>query len=473
MASVTPSRPFVVRFALFIAMTCGAVFANHAHAQTWFALLGDPQVGYGFDGRTGDAIRFARVLSEVAERGAAFVVIPGDLVQDRSYFEWRAFILALETTRLPVHLTAGNHDVVDRDSLDAFRTELGRDYYDVTHEGVTLIVVDSETARAPSLDPQEFQKQWAWLERTLRERHKGATERFLVTHRPPFVEARDEPESGGNWPPDTRERLLDLLERYDVHHVLVGHLHQTRRAHDPKSGVTIYSVGGSARVTDEHGAGYRAFRVEGGKVHQRYVGLFATPSAPADFLGVPGWTPRIFYFSLRHWLLTVLYGVAGMLSLVAAARFRAPGKSWLTDTGWVLWGVIGSALWFFGVNEQLDFDELLVGAARAAAHTHGWFDIRHRVGTTIAATALSAAGLTLVFVWWRAGRARRPAWLALLALLCPTAWFVLSTLSDHDFGMVLGADTWDVLLFASVALGIFAAVRGSRLARFSYPTSER
>jgi Icc-related predicted phosphoesterase len=441
------------------------VRAEDAAASPWFMHASDPQVGFGLDGRSEDGARFERLLAHAAQAGAQFVVVTGDLVQDRTFFQWRTFEQARASAALPVHLVVGNHDVVDRASLHAYRERLGPDYYAVEKAGVTLIVVNSETARDGDIDPREHAEQWAWLERTLRERRCGQGALcVLAMHRPPFVEHRDEAGDARNWPEPTRRRLLDLLARHAVHTVLAGHLHQTRGARDPESGLEMFSVGGTARVFDDQGAGYRAFSVapQGGGLRQRYVRLEQFPAHRTQFLGIQGWTPRLFDPSLRHWLLTLGLGLAGLLAWRAASAWRRAGARLPNSTAAVLWRVVAVAFLFLGANEQLDIDELTVGLLRALARSQNWIQQRHAVGAVVAALTVS---LLLAAAGWlvaRAGKARRTVVPALVGLTIPGAWFVLATLSDHNLGLGFSMDVWDVLLFGSLPLSLWACLRGVR-----------
>lgn len=441
--------------------------------ERWFMHASDPQIGFGLDGRGADVERFARLLAHAAEQQAAFVVITGDLVQDRSFLQWRGFEGALRGARVPVYLVPGNHDVLDRDSLADYRERIGPDYYVQQAGDVTLIVVDSETVRDPVIDARENNEQWAWLERALAEQGcaKGAL-CLLATHRPPFVAHPDEPETHENWPPGTRRRLLELLQEHGVRTVLAGHLHRTLEATDPERGIRIWVVGGTARVYDELGAGYRELKARGGALEQRYV-MLEPLELPRDFLGIAGWTPRLFQPSVRHWLLTLGECAAGVLAWLAALRWRRAGWRLPGSTGGLLWHAIGATLMFFGVNEQLDLDELLLALLRGLAHGTGWHEARHLVGGIVAGGFVLAVLALAAWLLVRAKQARKWAIPVLITSSVPFAWFVLSTLSDHGFGMVFSNDAWDLLLFAAIALTLAGCVQGLRHATRAVRWAER
>ena len=465
-----PRKPQRVASVIAVALLAAATLASlqwTAAAQrqgaSWFMHAADPQVGYGELGRDVDAQRFRRLLERAHALGAQFVVVAGDLVQDRTWLQWRSFESARKDAAVPLYFVAGNHDVVDLDTLAAYRERVGPDHYVARRAGVVVVALDSEVMRDTRIDAAEHATQWRWLEKTLATERCRQSVCVAVMHRPPFVERADERDTDQNWPASTRARLLSLFQRHGVTTVLAGHLHETREAFDAASGVHVYVVGGTARVFDERGAGYRAFQIGPTGLSQRYV-LFERFAVIPDFMGVDGWTPRLFAPSLRHWLLTLAECACGVLAWLVAAAWAAAGLRWPRTTAVALWRTIAAAFVFLGINEQMDFDELAVGLLRRAARASHWLDIRHTVGGIVAGGVVLAACALAVLMLARAGRGRALAWPVLLGLAVPCAWFVLSTLSDHGFGMVVSADTWDLLLFVAAGFSLFICSRALRQA---------
>jgi hypothetical protein len=312
--------------------------------------------------------------------------------------------------------------------------------------------------RTPEVSDREFTEQWRWFERTVAA--EAATQRvFVVAHRPPFVTSEDEPDSGQNWPKETRARLLATLRRHHVKWFLAGHLH-IRHETTTSDGIHIVVEPGSARSFDASPVGYRTFRVAGPNVEQRFVRVLDPPVPPFLVPGFENWTPRLFDFSVRHWLFTLAYLIvaASCLRTARAERRAMEGK------GRGAWGGIALLLLFFGLNMQLDFDELLQDMGRAGAKLSGIYPVRHLItGAGLAVGSLAA-------VWWLGRRllvapGKRGVTLALASLGVPGAWFCLSTISHHDLGMVLPEETWDLLTIAalsSIGLTSVAAARGTR-----------
>ncbi len=411
-----------------------------------FALIGDPQIGYGHGGEYGDAARFERVVQGVNATPVAFSIVAGDLVEDRS--SWQRWLFRRVASRLsaPARLVAGNHDVVDLASLEAFRTAHGPDYYDFVHENVAFIVLNSETARERRISAREFDEQWRFLESSLA-RHRAAGRRhvFLVMHRPPFVVHETEPEDHSNWPPETRARLLSLAREHGVRWILAGHLHRTHRV-ETADGLSIVVVPGSARSFDRSPIGFERFRIGPEGVTSESVTL---GPAPRESLVVPGfreWTPRLFDFSVRHWLLTLLYGTVGFLSL-RTARMVRPVRG--RDEA-VLWQVVAAGLFAFAANAQLDLDEFLREFGRLSARVLGAHEWRHVITGTALAVFVAVAGFQLGRLWLRS-RVSLPLSVALAMLAVPAGWFCLSTISHHDLGMLVGDEWWDLASLVALA----------------------
>jgi Icc-related predicted phosphoesterase len=412
-----------------------------------FVLLGDPQIGYGIGGDLADGSRFRQVLGAVDASRPALAVVAGDLVQHRSFWQWWIFDRALKGSRTKSLLVAGNHDVVSEGSLASFRASYGTDHYRYAAGPVTFLVLDSEVMRSPELSAREFDEQWRWFERTLADEPPGRRV-FLAAHRPPFADDENEADSGRNWPLATRQRLLAAMRQHGVRWFLAGHLH-ARRTVRTADGITVVVEPGSARSFDASVIGYRAFHVDGDRVEEKLVKVLDAPSPPFAVPGFPGWTPRIADFSIRHWLFTLAYFATGALALRTARAFRAAKR---TPTLGV-WGAVAAALFFFGLNMQLDFDEALTEVGRLGSKVVGIYNVRHLITGTALALACAAGA------WWLGRRFRasprdRASTLALASLTIPTAWFCLSTISHHSLGMVLSEETWDVLtLLAFIAIG--------------------
>jgi 3',5'-cyclic AMP phosphodiesterase CpdA len=406
------------------------------------ALLGDPQIGYGPGGEYADAARFRALVGALNEKGPPLVLIPGDLVQGRSFWQRWAFDRALSKLQARALLAPGNHDVVDMDSLRAYRAAYGRDYYDVVQNDCAFVVLNSETARSRRISSSEFDAQWRFIEGTLAKHHAlGRRHIVLVGHRPPFVSEEDEMDSERNWPAETRTRLLALAKRHGVRWFLAGHLHRNHTATVP-DGLNVVVVAGTSRTFDQSPVGYRRFRVEADRLTHEWVQVAPAPAPPFTVPGFREWTPRLFDFSLRHWILTLLYLGAAFAAWVTGKRLSRRGAK--SPRGGNLWQAIGIVLFALGANMQLDVDELLRDTGRAAAKITGIEPIRHVI-TGTGLVIVTVFGVVWLARRWSASARSRRTTVALALVTVPGAWFVLSTISHHDIGMVFDEGWWDVL----------------------------
>ena len=429
-----------------------------------FALLGDPQIGYGPGGEYADARSLQKIVESINARRLPLIIIPGDLVQSRSWWQRWTFARVQRQIASHVVLTAGNHDVVDTASLLAFRTEHGSDYYNYTFNNCSFVVIDSETAREPTLNPDEFTRQWTWLEATLAAQQRASrTHVVLITHRPPFVEKETESADDRNWPRETRSRLLNLARRYGVRWILAGHLHRTLIA-STEDGLRVVVVAGSASSFDHSPIGYQLFQVDRDHLLNQWVTVAAAPPPPFVVPGFHEWTPRLFQFSIRHWLFTLAYVATAMVALRAARVTRTQHDKRQRSSS-RLWVAIAVLLFAFGANMQLDFDEFLRDSGRIAAKLLGIYPLRHVItGTALAALAASG-GLILGLRYLDSPR-NRPVTVALAMLTVPAAWFFLSAISHHDLGMLFDEAYWDLLTVAALtvicACALRSAVNGRR-----------
>ncbi len=431
---------------LLMAVLCVALIVPCAlsadNSSGDFALVGDPQIGYGHGEELGDAARFGRVVEDIRRRSLGLTVIAGDMVQDRSL--WQNWLFARAVRRLPgtVLLVPGNHDIVDRASLADWRKRHGPDYRDLVWRNVAFILLDSETLRDTRISASETMAQWIFLEQSLAAHAAAGREHIvLVMHRPPFVVSEDEAGEDANWPPASRAKLLFLARAHGVRWILAGHLHRTTEisTHD---GIRIIVGAGSARSFDHSPVAYHSIRITqtGFGIHQVVV----ASAAPEPFTvpGLPEWTPRIFEFSLRHWLFTMAYAGVGAIAFIVSRRSRS--SRWLA---------VSILLVFFAANMQLDFDELVRETGRLAARATGVYAVRHLI--TGGVTVLTATIMATLFAchWRRSGE--RLSLLALGLLVPPVAWFCLSSISHHSWGMLFNESWWDLLIVLSL-MGILA-----------------
>jgi hypothetical protein len=334
--------------------------------------------------------------------------------------------------------------VDDLASLEQYRRQFGPDYFvDVRGEFVT-IAINSETARSAELDADEHARHWEFLSSAFAQ-HRGRRITLLM-HRPPFVRSETERDTESNWPLETRSRLLALCRQAHVQLILAGHLHRTLVT-QTQDGIQIRVLPGSAKSFDASPIGFEVLTLSTASTAIRYVKVAPAPKRPLAVPGLRDWTPRLFDFSLRHWIFTLLYGAAGWLALRAHRQMRTgrPNNPF---------GVAGWIMLFFAANMQLDIDELLREVGRIGAKLSGVSPIRHWITGVGLIVLLTAA---LVHLARAARKGRRPGELIMMACtVFPISWFILSAISHHHLRMLFDEFYWDVLCL--LAIGVVARV---------------
>ena len=124
--SAAPPRALRVAMLLCCALGSAAWADSPVSADTTqapfsafdFALLGDPQIGFGPGGEYADAHRLGKIVDSVNATRLPLVLVAGDLVQDRSIwqkwlFEWQASRFGARLVLVP-----GNHDCGDALHVD-------------------------------------------------------------------------------------------------------------------------------------------------------------------------------------------------------------------------------------------------------------------------------------------------------------------------------------------------------------------
>jgi 3',5'-cyclic AMP phosphodiesterase CpdA len=132
----------------------------------------------------------------------------------------------------PLYLTPGNHDVGDKpndwapaarvneDHLALWDQHFGAQYQSFDHDDCHFIIINAQIINSGF--PGEV-AQREWLEKDL-EANKGKRN-FLYSHYPPYLSKPDEDENYDNIGEPGRTWILELLEKYGVEALFIGHVH--------------------------------------------------------------------------------------------------------------------------------------------------------------------------------------------------------------------------------------------------------
>jgi Icc protein len=228
------------RFLLWLAVWAHASASPGADSFR-FAVLGD---------RTGEAEPgvYEQVWREIAAEKPAFVLSVGDTIQglDNAAAEaqWREFErIRARFRRLPLYLTAGNHDIWSEASQLLYVRHAGRGvHYSFDYRQAHFTILDN--SRADGLAPGEM----AFLEADLQE-HAAQTVKVIVSHRPSWLIPA--------MLRDSHFALHELARKYGVRYVIAGHVHEMM--HFELDGVTYISAlssGGHLRASKRYEDGW-------------------------------------------------------------------------------------------------------------------------------------------------------------------------------------------------------------------------
>lgn len=220
-------------------------------------------------------------------------------VLSRYDYEIQAFQDTFPDFHIPVHLLPGNHDISSVETLQQFSVDYNVSGHSAfTHKGYRFILLDSVTLISNLPEFENYTTaEWAWFEHQLEAASLGNEEIIVAHHHLPFQFTEDEADSYRTFPNRVRGRYLDLIRQYNVHHILVGHRHETKYAYASDGSFTIYILAGTSRFFDDNGFGINYFDVNGPDsatdVTQEYVHLQGVTHMKRSE-GLPNGCPNIF-----------------------------------------------------------------------------------------------------------------------------------------------------------------------------------
>lgn len=267
--------------------------------STYFIQMADPQLGmwstpmlYLLLGMSGDPDAFERGSADMVRAVAHanrlrpdFVVLCGDLTNVPGHAaqiaEFKRIAAQLDPS-IPLYLVAGNHDVGNEptpESLEAYRSHFGPDYYSFRAGNVYGIVLDSQLIHSPQSVAAEADLQLAWLRTELEHAKASPAEHILVfQHHPFFLTGADEKDGYFNIPSSRRFLYLDLLREAGVPVVFAGHYH--RNAHGRHGELEMVTSGPVGRPLGDDPSGMRLVRASSAGIEHLY---FSLDDVPASF----------------------------------------------------------------------------------------------------------------------------------------------------------------------------------------------
>lgn len=240
----------------------------------------DPQFGMYNENKSfeKETELFEKAVSEINRLNPDFVVITGDLVNDknnRSQVEEFKRIKSQIKPEIPVYLSPGNHDIgmpATQDDIAKYNSDYGSDRFSFRHKKSLFIGINSVIIKGDT--PESEKKQFEWLKKEL-SKGKKAEHIILFTHYPFFINSADEKESYSNISIKKREVYISLFNEQKVGAVFAGHLHNNGNAlTGTMEMITTSSVG---KPLGKAPSGMRVIKIYPDRIESSYYGLDEIP----------------------------------------------------------------------------------------------------------------------------------------------------------------------------------------------------
>lgn len=240
----------------------------------------DPQFGMYNENKSfeKETELFEKAVREINRLNPDFVVITGDLVNDknnRSQVEEFKRIKSQIKPEIPVYLSPGNHDIgmpATQDDIAKYNSDYGSDRFSFRHKKSLFIGINSVIIKGDT--PESEKKQFEWLKKEL-SKGKKAEHIILFTHYPFFINSADEKESYSNISIKKREVYISLFNEQKVGAVFAGHLHNNGNAlTGTMEMITTSSVG---KPLGKAPSGMRVIKIYPDRIESSYYGLDEIP----------------------------------------------------------------------------------------------------------------------------------------------------------------------------------------------------
>ncbi len=236
----------------------------------------DPQFGSisNNKGIAEETALYEKTVAKVNMLEPAFVVITGDLVNDKSNkTQWDEFrrITGLIKPEIKVYILPGNHDIGQKpevNDLEYYKSLFGNDRFSFKLKKVSFIGFNSSLIKAET--PVFEDEQYEWLQKELA-RNKGAKLTLLFCHYPLFIKDPAEPENYSNFSPEIRQKYLDLFSQSGVDALFSGHLHYNTAGKYAETDFITTSAVGKQLAKDQ--PGFRVIYLDGYKIRHEYLPL--------------------------------------------------------------------------------------------------------------------------------------------------------------------------------------------------------
>ncbi len=257
--------------------------AGEAHSRFFFLVFTDIQIGMTeHDQDLQREVENLEKFVAIANRlHPAFIVNCGDTVNKagnaREISEYKRIMSGLDP-KIPLYNVPGNHDVKNEptpESLAAYHSGFGKDYYSFEYEGFRGIVLNTSLIKHAQAVPQEAEQQSEWLQATLAGRDKNAAT-VIFQHMPWFLRDVDEADNYSNLQRSERKSYLERFKEAHIRYIFAGHLHDN--AFGTSHGIQMRTVSALGKPLGKSPSGFGVVVVDGEDLKFSYYPLTAAPA---------------------------------------------------------------------------------------------------------------------------------------------------------------------------------------------------
>lgn len=285
-------RNILLAFCFFLSVSLHGAFGQAGEAfsfvfMTDVHIKDDPQVLASYR-RAMDSINRLQPDFVLSGGDQVFDVMRGNVAKSDSLFQ--LFLTESERIKAPVHTTVGNHELfgiyevspTDHTHPDykygMYERYFGPTYYSFGHKCWHIVVLNNLDVEGYRFYAGIDDAQLEWLAEDLKQL-APETPVIMMMH-VPIVSVQNQyqlPENGISVGPNVaqKDKLMALIEQYNVKLVLQGHLHFLEDIH--VLGRTRFITGGaiagrpSWRGTNNGPRGFLHFQIDGEKISYRFV----------------------------------------------------------------------------------------------------------------------------------------------------------------------------------------------------------
>lgn len=263
----TTSQFLIIALMLLIAMQLNA---QKPRILFQFVQLTDMQMGMISNNQNCEAENqlFNKAVSEVNKLKPAFVVITGDLVNNRTDSnQIKSFqnIKALINKHIRVYLIPGNHDLGQKpnnETLSFYLKHYKSDRFAFNYKGYKFIGINSSLINS-GIEQENAQMEW------LKTQLKGKKPVILFSHHPFFIIDINEKDKYENIPQAKRMEYMQLFKEHGVTKIFAGHYHNNSLAQF--DGIEMITTSAVGKPLGKAKSGYRVVTVYKDSVSHKYI----------------------------------------------------------------------------------------------------------------------------------------------------------------------------------------------------------